>query len=111
MEFLFKGISVVRYKYDQGDKGSTHLDTKFNLEVISLEPSDNLDRSHYIDENGMPKATAIKPLTQCFVQGLIGNIHSAHQSGHWDSAEHLRYIIAELERGFIAVAKVEKSKF
>ncbi len=111
MEFLFKGISVVRYKYKEGDKSSTHLDTKFSLEAIRLEPSENLDRSFYFEEDGMPKAAAIKPMTQCFVQGLVGNIHTAHQLGHWDSAEHLRYIISELERGFIQPANVEKSEF
>lgn len=42
----------------------------------------------------------VKAMTQGFIQGLVTNIHAAHQNGTWDSAKHLRYIINELERGF-----------
>jgi hypothetical protein len=33
----------------------------------------------------------------------------AHEYGFRDSAEHLRWIIAELERGFVTVANVTKT--
>ena len=32
----------------------------------------------------------------------------AHEKGFRDSAEHLRWIIAELERGFIAVVDIKE---
>lgn len=38
--------------------------------------------------------------TEALVQGLIANIHSAHQAGHWKSHEHLQRIIRSLEEGF-----------
>ena len=43
--------------------------------------------------------------------GLVGNIHNGHSQKHWDSAEHLRYIISELERGFVQVTHLKKSEF
>lgn len=85
-------------------RSSTHLSTDILLDV-----SPNQDVKHFLQEGGIPTKEGIRPLTQCFIQGLVGNIHSAHQAGYWDSAEHLRYIIAELERGFIAPATVRKS--
>lgn len=48
----------------------------------------------------------LKAQTQGLVQGLVANIHWGHQMGYWDSAEHLRYVIEHLERGF-AVANAE----
>ncbi len=48
----------------------------------------------------------VKALTQVLVQGLNANIQGAHQKGNWDSAEHLRYVISELERSFVAVVDV-----
>lgn len=52
-----------------------------------------------------------KTLSNVLVQGLIGNIHLAHEKGFRDSAEHLRWIISELERGFIEVTNVQQSNF
>jgi len=42
----------------------------------------------------------VKAVTDGLIQGLVANIHYAHQTGIRQSAEHLRHIIAELERGF-----------
>jgi len=46
-----------------------------------------------------------------FIYCSNGNIHMAHEKGFRDSAEHLRWIISELERGFVTVANVEQSNF
>lgn len=59
-----------------------------------------LDLKAYIGPNGYTPA-GHKTITNVLIQNLIGSIHTAHQSKAWDSAEHLRYIIAELERGFV----------
>lgn len=106
MQFQIEGISVVTLDHTAGEKTSKYIKTDFNLSV-----SKNLDKKHFIDKNGYPTEKGTKALTQCFVQGLIGNIHNAHKEGFWDSAEHLRYIIAELEKGFVAPANVSKSTF
>ncbi|MEL6835225.1 MAG: hypothetical protein AAFP77_19655 [Bacteroidota bacterium] len=50
--------------------------------------------------NGLVNQAGMKVQTQGLIQGLVANIHWAHQMGYWDSAEHLRYIIENLERGF-----------
>lgn len=66
---------------------------------------------HWKDKNGSLTPAGFKAQTQGFVQGLIANIHSAHQIGAWDSAEHLRYIIKNIEHGFaLASVKVEETE-
>jgi hypothetical protein len=106
MEFEIEGRCVVKLEHKQGEQTSKHVTTDFNLDV-----SKNVDRSHFLDKEDLPTAAGTTALTQCFVQGLVGNIHNAHEKGYWDSAEHLRYIIAELERGFSSVANVYESNF
>ncbi len=106
MIFKIEGRSVVKLEHKPGEKSSTHLTTDFNLDV-----SENVDRSTFLDKDEMPTAAGSKAITQCFVQGLIGNIHYAHQKGMRNDAEHLRYIISELERGFVTNANVYESHF
>ncbi len=67
-----------------------------------LEPSEVLDKDMYLQEDGLLTKHGTRALTHVLVQGLIGNIHQSHQRGITDSAEHLRFIISELERGFVA---------
>lgn len=87
--------------------GKTKLNsTKFNLLV-----DENLDKSRYIDEEELPNKEGSIVVTTILVHGLIGNIHMAHEKGYRDSAEHLRWIIGELEKGFASVAEVKKGTF
>jgi hypothetical protein len=51
-----------------------------------------------------------KIATIVLIQGLVSNIHAAHQKGLWDSADHLKYIIKELERGFADAGIVNANK-
>lgn len=102
MRYHFTGISKVTYDHREGETTSTHVTTDMRLEL-----SNNLDNRKYLDR-GLPTKDAIKPLTQCFIQGIVANIHKSHQEGYWDSAEHLRYVIKELERGFSSVASVSE---
>ena len=51
-------------------------------------------------DNGLVNQAGMKVQTQGLIQGLVANIHWAHQMGYWDSAEHLRYVIEYLEKGF-----------
>lgn len=106
MILKFESKCVLELEHTKGEKTTKHLSTKFNLYV-----SDNLDKSQYIDAEGVPTQVGTKVLTNNFVQGLIGNIHQAHDKGYWDSAGHLRYIIAELERGFIEITNSDTSTF
>lgn len=106
MKVQLKSICVLELESSEGAKTSKHISTNFNLDV-----SKNMDRSKYFDKDGLPNAEGSKALTQVFMAGLIANIHNAHNNKFRDSAEHLRYIISELERGFIQVAYSEKSIF
>lgn len=85
---------------------SKHVATDFNLDV-----SKELDRSMYLDKEGLPTEAGSKALSNVLVQGLIGNIELAHRKGFRDSVEHLKWIISELERGFIEITNFEKSTF
>jgi len=104
-EFSFTGVSRVTMSHETGTTKSTHVATD-----IFLELSKNLEREKYLKDD-LPTKDGIKPLSQCFIQGLVANIHKAHQEGWWDSAEHLRYVIEELKRGFVEVANVSDGIF
>ena len=106
MEFSFEAKVVLTLEHKKEMTTSKHVATDFNLEV-----SDNLVRSQYLDKEDLPTEAGSKTLSNVLVQGLIGNIHLAHEKGFRDSAEHLRWIISELERGFVTVANVEQSNF
>lgn len=106
MQFQFIASSKLTLEHKQGEPTSRHVRTDIILDI-----SKGMDKSVYFDKEGLPTKAASKPMTQALVQGLVANIHQSHEKGFWDSAEHLRYIIAELEKGFAAVAKVSTGKF
>lgn len=106
MEYEIEGRVVVKLNHAEGSKTSDHIATDFNLNI-----SDNLNRDAYFNSDQLPNANGAKTLTVAFINGLSGNIHYAHQKGYWNDAEHLRYIISELEKQFVAHAKVYDSNF
>jgi len=76
---------------------------------IRLGVGDNLDEEAYTKDGDLT-LEGTKALTYCFVSGLAANIAQAHENGIIDSAEHLRHVMAELEKAFVVVAKVEKGQ-
>lgn len=106
MEFHFEGIARVTMEHSKGSTTSKHVATDFFLEC-----SENLDEKKYMNDEDCLTKDGSHALTQCFVQGLIGNIHFAHQHGYLNDAEHLRYIIGELERGFASIATSKISTY
>jgi hypothetical protein len=102
--FRFIGISELVLEHEQGSPKSTHVATNVRMEI-----SKNLDRARYL-KNDLPTKEGLKPFTMAFIQGLVANIHHGHEKGWWDSAEHLRYIMEELSRGFAEVATVSEGK-
>lgn len=106
MEAQFTAISRITLRPNSDGQSSKLVQTDILLEV-----GDNLERKIYLDKDQLPTKQGVKPMTQALVQGLIGNIHMAHQKGWWDSAEHLRYVIAALEQGFAEVADISVNKF
>jgi hypothetical protein len=106
MEFTIRArVDLVLSSYP-GAKSSQHVRTDINLEL-----SKELDEKIYFTEDKIPSAEGSKALTAALVQGLVANIHASHHYNYRDSAEHLRHIIAELERGFIEIGDVKKSNF
>lgn len=86
--------------YIERKNRANHLMTELTLNI-----SDNLDRTMYFDKDGYPTKEGAQCVTNVLVQGLLLNIHKLHNDGLRDSAEHLRWIISELERGFIQVTE------
>jgi len=105
MEYSFEAKVVLTIEHKKGMSTQKHVATDFNLRVIG-----DLDKNKYL-EDGLINANGSKALANVLIQGLVGNIHMAHEKGFRDSADHLRWIISELERGFVAVANVEQSNF
>jgi len=105
MVFEIEGKCVITLEHT-GGQTSALKSVDFNLDI-----SNNMNKSMYLDDDGLPTKVGTKALTQAFVQGLVGNIHQAHQNNFWDSAQHLRYIISELERAFIEVPHLKKTTF
>ncbi len=91
------GTSVIELAHEPGMGKPKLKETK-----IQLDLSANLDHSMYFDKNGLPNKDGSKILTNAFVHGLVANIHNAQRMGYWKDADHLRWIIDELQRGFVA---------
>lgn len=106
MELSFEAKVVLMLEQKPGMTMAKHVATEFNL-----YPSKELNQDLYKDNEGLPTKEGSKALANVLIQGLVGNIHIAHEKGFRDSAEHLRWIIAELEKGFVTVANVYKSDF
>ena len=103
MEAHFKAEVVINLEGEPGDKNVALKSTDFNLTCSS-----NIDKSTYLDSGGLPNKDGSVVLSNTLIQGLVGNIHMAHEQGFRDSAEHLRWIISELERGFVAVPTLKQ---
>lgn len=61
---------------------------------------------HLRSEDGSPNKVGISMSTIAMVSGLAANIHFAHERKIWDSAEHLRHIIEELELQFVKIPEI-----
>ena len=105
MEFSFEAKVVLHLDHSKNANRANHVATDFNLEC-----SPNLDETKYLDD-GLPTDEGSKVLSNVLIQGLVANIHMAHEKKFRDSAEHLRWIISELERGFVEVTNIEESHF
>lgn len=103
MEFKFKSSVLLTIENTDGKGPSKHVSTDFNLEVIS----DNLDKSVYLNDETFLTKAGSEVVSNVLIQGLIGNLHLSHQKGFRDSAEHLRWIISELEKGFVSLVDIE----
>ena len=106
MEFSFEARVILELEHKQGWDKAKHVGTKFNLKTSS-----ELDKRMYMDRNDILNKQGSETLTNVLIQGLVGNIHMAQQQGFRNDAEHLRYIISELERGFVAIVEVGISEF
>lgn len=106
MEYFFESIVRLTMEHQKGSAKSRHISTEFFLEC-----SPNLDDKQYIDKEDILTKEGSQALTNCLVQGLIGNIHFSKDQGYRNDVEHLKYIISELERGFAEIMIGERGEF
>lgn len=100
MEIQFAAIAKVKIDYKLGCKPT--------LQTVDIEIGldEQVDESMYrLPDTNLTKE-GCNVATQCFIQGAIANVKYAHALGYRDESEHLRYIVAELERAFVANADV-----
>lgn len=105
MKFGFEARVAIELEFEKGMKHSNLVGTKINLDTH------NVDKKVYIDENDLPTKEGAKQLTNVLIQGLIANIHINHQLGFRNDAEHIQYIIDELQRGFVSHFKAGEGTF
>lgn len=99
-EFYIIPVTQVFYEWSSELRARRQLRTHIGLQV-----SDNLDKSSYFEKPNVFNKRGSYAFTDASIDGLISNIHVAHQKGWRDSAEHLRFIIQELTDGFTRVMK------
>lgn len=97
MKFKIEAISILTLEQTPGDQTSKH---------VSIEITMGTDGEYGFHREGVPTKTGVKAMTLALAQGLVANIHASHEKGYWDSAQHFRYVINELERGFSTVADI-----
>lgn len=95
--FAFIATVLLEMTHTDNADHSTHRETQIMLQV-----SPNLKHSAYLNDDDLPTQAGCEALTMAFVQGLIANIKNAHTHNYWKDYEHIKYIIEELERGFVA---------
>lgn len=97
--FYFTAISKIGLTHRDGEPTSKLAETSVRLEI-----SKNLDKKRYLNNRDLPTEDGIKPMQQAFIQGIMTNIKFADKNGWWKEAEHMQYVIDELQRAYVAVA-------
>lgn len=99
MEFFVVATVQTFYKIHPTNN---HLFAK-GLTHMGLDMSDWMNKSEYFSAPNVYNEKGCALFMQAAIDGLVGNLHLAHQKGWWDSAAMLRHIIAELTDGFAKV--------
>ncbi len=103
----FRFIVTVDSDISQMEGGSS---SKMKGTGVAFQVEGDIDpKVFYDEENHTITEFGLKATTETLLYGLMANIHRCHQFGAWDSAKHLRHIIAKLEEGF-ALADVKVTK-
>lgn len=95
-------VVQVDYNLAEGDRAALLNESRVSIQAPGLEVHD-ADLS--------PTSSGLRLATIALTTGLANNIHFGHQRNLWDSADHLRYIIRELEDQFVKVAEVAVGRY
>lgn len=94
-KYTFQAVVQLTLGYND-NKSSKLVNCK-----LGFEGSDNLRIEEYISDEGKMTEIGGEAMTNTLVQGLSAHIHQLHKTGVRNDAEHLRYVIKELEEGFM----------
>lgn len=98
-QFHFAAISKITMEHSAGIPSSVLRSTDLRLEV-----SGNLDKSRYLDDQGLPKEISLMPISIALITGLIVNVRMGAEKGWWKEGEHMEFVFSELKRVFVAQA-------
>lgn len=82
--------------------------TKLNFCEFVLKIPKNVDENEYYNDSEMLNIYGAKMASLVFLNGIMANIHSSHQAGVFDSAEHFRWVISEMETLFVKIPTIKK---
>ena len=106
MRFGFQAVATIELEYSKEQTKS-----KLVASQITIDVSANLNKRAYINEDGAPTADGAKAMTNTFIAGLTANIHHSQKYGYWNESDHIRFIIEELQKGFVAQVKTTVEPF
>lgn len=77
---------------------------------LEVKFSPNMDTDALIDDSGNPKnRDCAKMTSMALLNGLMANVHNSHRLDIWDSAEHFRWAIAQMEAMFVEQVEIQKA--
>lgn len=109
-KFAFTAIIELEVKPKSEENGKNIAVTHAGLKY-SCEFSESINANMYFGEDRTLNKEGCEVFTTVAIEGLIANIHTMHQRGFRDSAEHLRYIIEKLEKGFVQQVEVGSAEW
>lgn len=94
----FSVLSTLNVKHDTNTGATNVADVKCSLVGVTA----NMNFNSYFDPvTKTPNKDGVKTITNTLIHALAGNIHYANVNGIRNDAEHLRFIIGELEKAFV----------
>lgn len=96
MEFHFAVISKMTLEQKKGE-----IKSFLKTADVRLEVSPNLDKSRYLDRDGLPLQDANMPILNTLVVGIVSHMRYAAQKGWMKEGEMMNYVTEQLHRAFV----------
>jgi hypothetical protein len=104
LKLKFEGKCILKLEHDPDT-----LKTPSGKPILTWRSTITWNARQYIGPDELPTSESTSGPDQFYPGGFW--VASAHQKGYKDSAENLRFIISELQRGFIHVVDITEENF